>query len=141
MSLRTRFTDEMKIAMKEKQTDRLSTIRMMIAKLKEIDIDARGSGKEQSDDATILAMLMKMIKQRQDSIKMYLDGGREELAEEFLPKQLSEDETYEAIKDAIAVLGAKDIKDMGKVIAHLKEHYAGQMDFAAVSQKVKGALA
>ena len=95
-------------------------------------------------------MLQTMIKQRNESAKMYEDGGRPELAaaeqaeieliKQFLPEQLSHDDIENVIKDAVAETGAASIKDMGKVMAHLKEHYAGQMDFSAASQMVKAAL-
>ena len=148
--LREDIQNAIKEAMKNHETERLGTVRMILAGVKEKDVDARGKGKECAGDADLLAMMQTMIKQRQESAKMYRDGGREDLAakeeaeivviKSFLPKQLDEAETEAAIRAAIAETGAASMKDMGKVMAALKEKYAGQMDFGAVSGKIKGLL-
>lgn len=147
MSLREQLTNAMKIAMKEKQSERLMVIRMVLAKFKDVDIEARTAGKEKADEASFLAAMAKMVKQRQDSVSAYLEGGRQDLAdkekneiaviEEFMPQKLNEAEIEAAITTAIQQLEATTIKDMGKVINWLRENYAGQFDMAQVSQKVK----
>ena len=149
--LRARFTAEMKEAMKAGEKDRLATIRMIQAALKDRDIEARGQGKEAISDEEVLALLQKMIKQRTESAGVYEQGGRPELAanehaeiaviQTFLPQQMDEAETKAAIQAAIAETGAAGPKDMGKVIGALKAKYAGRMDFGAASGLVKAALA
>jgi uncharacterized protein len=137
--------------MKSKELLLVSTVRLIIAKLKEQDIDARGKGKtEPISDAEIQQMLLGMIKQRRDSITLYEQGKRPELAEKergeiaiierFLPKQLSEAELDAAVKTVIAEIGAQGMKDMGRVMAALKERHTGQMDGAKASQIVKRSL-
>ena len=149
--MRERIAQAMKDALKSKDQAALSTIRLISAALKDRDIAARSDDNHDGiSDDEILSMLQTMIKQRNESAKMYEDGGRPELAaaeqaeieliKQFLPEQLSHDDIEKAIKDAVAETGAASIKDMGKVMAHLKEHYAGQMDFSAASQMVKAAL-
>jgi uncharacterized protein YqeY len=149
--LREKFTDSLKEAMKGKDQLATSTVRLMIAKLKEQDIDARGKGKTGGiAEVEIQQMLQGMIKQRRESITLYDQGGRPELAEKerseiaiierFLPKQLSDAELEQAVKDTIASVGAQSIKDMGRIMAALKERYAGQMDSAKSSQVVKRLL-
>ena len=149
--MRERIAQAMKDALKSKDQASLSTIRLISAALKDRDIAARSDNNHDGiSDDEILSMLQTMIKQRNESAKMYEDGGRPELAaaeqaeieliKQFLPEQLSHDDIEKAIKDAVAETGAASIKDMGKVMAHLKEHYAGQMDFSAASQMVKAAL-
>ena len=149
--MRERIAQAMKDALKSKDQAALSTIRLISAALKDRDIAARSDNNHDGiSDDEILSMLQTMIKQRNESAKMYEDGGRPELAaaeqaeieliKQFLPEQLSHDDIENAIKDAVAETGAASIKDMGKVMAHLKEHYAGQMDFSAASQMVKAAL-
>lgn len=150
MSLRERFTAEMKDAMKSGDKPRLGTIRLVQAALKERDIEARGAGKEQVGEEEVLALLQKMIKQRTESASVYEQGGRPELAEgeraeiaviaSFLPQQMDEAETKAAIEAAIAETGAEGPKDMGKVIAALKGKFVGRMDFAKASGLVKAAL-
>lgn len=149
-TLRESFTQDLKDAMKAGEKSRIATIRLIQSALKDKDIEARGLGKEPISDDDILALLQKMIKQRNESITMYVQGGREELAaverEEvalisvYLPKQLDEAATQAAIKAAIAHVEATTMKDMGKVVSHLKANYSGQMDFAKVSGLVKAAL-
>lgn len=148
--LREDIQNAIKEAMKNHEVERLSTVRMILAGVKEKDVDARGKGKECASDADLLSMMQTMIKQRQESAKMYRDGGREELAAKeeaeisviqgFLPKQMSESEVEEAVRAAIVETGAASMKDMGKVMGALKEKYAGQMDFGAVSGKIKAML-
>jgi uncharacterized protein YqeY len=149
--LRPRLTEALKTAMKAKDERTVSTVRMILARLKERDIDARGKGNAAGiSDEDMLAMMQGMIKQRRESIELYEQGKRPELAQKereeiaviegFLPKQLSEAEMGEAIKAAIAELGASGLKDMGKVMAKLKERHAGTMDFAKASGMVKAQL-
>ena len=151
MELRTRITDAMKQAMKDKAADRLSTLRLINAAIKDKDIAARADGGDDGvGDPEVLAILSKMSKQRMESVRAYEEGGRLDLAdrereeikiiEEFLPRQLTEQESAKAVDDAIAEVGATSIRDMGKVIGLLKGKYAGQMDFGAVGPKVKDRL-
>jgi len=147
--MREQFTAMLKSAMKAGDKRRVDTVRMITAALKDRDIEARGQGKEVSD-ADILALLQKMVKSRQESMDIYEKNGRPELAQqereeiaiiqEFLPKQMSDDEVQAAIKAAIAETGAASVKDMGKVVGALKAKYTGQMDFAKASAAVKGLL-
>lgn len=152
MSLRDRLQATLKDAMKAKEADRLSTLRLINAAIKDREIAVRGeSDGAVVDDAAILAILGRMVKQRQESARAYEEGGRLELAEkelaeisvisEFLPKQLTEAEVAAAIEAAIAEAGAASIRDMGKVMAVLKGKYTGQMDFGAVGPMVKDKLA
>jgi uncharacterized protein len=148
--LRERFTAEMKEAMKAGEKAKLGAIRLIQAALKDKDIEARGNGKEPLSDEEILALLQKMVKQRQESIAMYEQGGRQELADQeknevavissYLPQQMNEAETKAAIEAAIAETGAASMKDMGKVVAALRAKYAGRMDFAKASGLVKDML-
>jgi uncharacterized protein YqeY len=148
--LRERFTAEMKEAMKAGDKRKLGAIRLIQAALKDKDIEARGNGKEPLSDEDILALLQKMVKQRQESITMYEQGGRDELAQQerdevavissYLPKQMDEAETKAAIEAAIAETGAASMKDMGKVVGVLRGKYAGRMDFAKASGLVKDML-
>ena len=149
--MRDRITDAMKQALKAKDQAALGTMRLIMAALKDRDIAARGNGNQDGiSDDDILSMLQTMIKQRNESAKMYRDGNRPELADAeeheitiitgFLPAQLGEAEVAAAIKAAIDASGAASIKDMGQVMAHLKSAHAGQMDFSAASQAVKSAL-
>ena len=148
--MRERFTQEMKDAMKAGDKRKLSTVRLIQAALKDKDIEARGTGKGQASDEEILALLQKMIKQRQESIGIYEQAGRTELAQQereeadiiaaFLPKQMDEAEVRQAIQDAMAETGAASLKDMGKVIGALRGRYAGRMDFGKASALVKEML-
>jgi len=151
MSLRDRLSISLKEAMRAKDATRLMTLRLINAAIKDRDIDARSIGNETGvSDADLLAILSKMVKQRQESARAYEEGGRLELAEqelseitiveEFLPRQLSSSETEQAIADAIAVSGANSIRDMGKVMGVLKEKYTGQLDFGKVGGVVKAQL-
>jgi uncharacterized protein len=148
--MRERFTQEMKEAMKAGDKRKLSTVRLIQAALKDKDIEARGTGKGQASDEEILALLQKMIKQRQESAGIYEQAGRAELAQQereeadiiaaFLPKQMDEAEVSAAIQAAIAETGAASLKDMGKVIGALRTKYAGRMDFGWASGLVKEML-
>ena len=151
MGLREQLNESMKEAMRAKAARRLSTVRLMLAAIKDRDIANRTEdSKALIGDDEILLQLAKMIKQREESAATYDSGGRPELAQaereeitiiqEFLPKQMSEAEVEAAAKGVIAEIGATSMKDMGKVIAALKERYAGQMDFAKASGLVKGLL-
>ena len=148
--LRDRFMSDLKEAMKAGEKERLATIRLIQAALKDRDIDARGNGKEPLGDEDILQLLQKMVKQRQDSIAMYNDGGRPELAAKeqaeiavitgYMPQQMDEAEVKAAIAAVIAETGASGMKDMGKVIGELKSRFAGRMDFGKASPLVKQLL-
>ncbi|MDR7124076.1 uncharacterized protein YqeY [Pseudorhodobacter sp. 4114] len=151
MSLRERLQISLKEAMKAKEVDRLSTLRLINAAIKDREIAVRGEGGEvEVGESDILAILGKMVKQRQESARAYEEGGRLELAEkelaevkvieEFLPRQLSAAEVEAAIVAAVAEVGADSIRDMGKVMAVLKGQYTGQMDFGAVGPMVKARL-
>ena len=149
--MRERINANLKEAMLAKAKVRISTIRLMLAAIKDRDIALRGDDSGAGlDDVGIMALLAKMVKQREESAVTYETAGRMELAEresaeiavikEFLPKQLSEDEVSAAIKKAMAETGASSIRDMGKVMGVLKSKYAGQMNFGAVGGRVKAAL-
>ena len=152
MGLRERILADTKEAMKAKEPARLSTLRLITAAIKDREIAARGDGgdKDGLSEADLTAILSKMVKQRQESAKAYEEGGRLELAEReldeialiqsYLPRQLDEAETHAAIDKAIADLGAESIRDMGRVMAELRTHYAGQMDFGAVGPVIKQRL-
>jgi len=151
MTLRTRINDAVKSAMKAKQADRLSTLRLINAAVKDKEIAARGEGNDDGvSDADLLALMAKMVKQRQESAKAFDDGGRDEMAakeraeitviEEFLPTQLDETETAAAIDAAIAEAGATSLRDMGKVMGILKAKYTGQLDFGKVGGLIKSQL-
>jgi len=151
MDTRTRVNEALKQAMKDKASDRLCTLRLINAAIKDREIAARGDGEEGGiGDDEILAILGKMTKQRNESVRAYEEGGRVDLAEremgeiaiieEFLPKQLSEDEITCAVKSAVDETGAESIRDMGKVMGALKAKYTGQMDFGKVGPMVKDEL-
>lgn len=151
MTLREQVNTALKQAMKDKDAARLGTLRLINAAIKDQDIAARGNGSDQGvGDAEILQILGKMTKQRNESVRAYEEGGRIDLAEreqaeiavieEFLPRQLSDDEVAKAVDKAITQTGADSIRDMGKVMGALKEKYTGQMDFGAVGPMVKDRL-
>jgi uncharacterized protein YqeY len=149
--LRDEINAALKEAMKNQHQRRVSTLRLVNAAIKNAEIEARGQGKEAPGEAELMALLQKMIKQRQESIELYEKGKRTELAAQereeieiissYLPKQMSEAEIRTAIEAAIAATGAASIKDMGKVIGALKAAHAGKMDFAKASGLVKEILA
>jgi len=151
MDMRERIGVALKDAMKSKDAARLSTLRLINAAIKDKDIALRGEGGDATvGDAEVLAILGRMVKQRQESVRAYEEGGRLELAEkeqaeikvieDFLPRQLSADEIDAAIASVIADVGAASIRDMGKVMAALKAKFTGQMDFGTVGPKVKDLL-
>ncbi len=147
--MREKITADLKAAMKSGDRQKVDALRLINAALKDKDIEARGAGKTVSED-DILALLQKMIKSRRESLDIYEKNSRPDLADKergeiavissYLPQQLGEAEVAEAIKAAIAELGATSIKDMGKVVAALKAKYTGRMDFAKASAAVKAAL-
>lgn len=148
MDLRASIMAATKQAMKDKAANRLSTLRLISAAIKDRDIAARAEGNDESvGDDELLAILGKMTRQRSESAKTYEEAGRIDLAEreleeitvieEFLPRQLDDDEVDAAIDAAITTVGAASIRDMGKVMGELKGKYTGQMDFGSVGAKVK----
>jgi uncharacterized protein YqeY len=148
--LRDKINDSVKIAMKAQDKLRLSTLRLVNAAIKNADIEMQMAQKPAPTDDDIVGLMQKMIKQRHDSVAAYEQGGRKELADQerseieiikgFLPQQLSEAEAKEAIAAAIKDTGAAGMKDMGRVMAALKERHAGKMDFGKASGVVKGML-
>ena len=151
MQLRDQVNSAIKTAMKERDSERLSTLRLINAAIKDRDIAARGEGREDGvGEDEVLGILGKMVKQRQESARAYEEGGRIDLAEqerteigyieEFLPRQLNDEEIDKAIEGAVEEAGAESIRDMGKVMGALKAKYPGQMDFGAVGPKVKARL-
>ncbi len=151
MSLRAQFTDAMKDAMKAKDAKRLATVRLILAALKDRDIAARSeTSKDLVGDDDILTLLAKMIKQREESATAFDAGNRPEMAagerEEiavirtFMPAQMDDAALKAAVTKTIAEVGAMSVKDMGKVMAVLKERFAGQMDFSKASAATKDAL-
>ena len=151
MDLRTRLSVALKDAMKSQDATRLSTLRLSSAAIKDREIAGRSEeGAAVIGDPEVLAILGRMVKQRQESARAYEEGGRLELAEkelseikvieDFLPRQLSADETAAAIDAAISELGAASLRDMGRVMGALKEKFTGQMDFSAVGPMVKDRL-
>lgn len=149
--LRDDLSQAMKDAMRAKDKRKLSTVRLILAAIKEKDIASRGEdASDRDDDALVIDILSKMVKQRNDSIKAYEEGGRCELAEqerdeisiiqEFLPKQMSDEEIKAACEAVVAELGAEGLKDIGRCMGAMKEKYAGQMDFAKASVTIKGLL-
>lgn len=151
MTLRERLQLALKDAMRAKEVERLSTLRLINAAIKDREIAQRGDGADEGvSDTEITAILSKMVKQRLESARVYEEGGRLELAEkelneikvieEYLPRQLEGAEVEAAIRAAIAEAGASSIRDMGKVMAVLKGKYTGQMDFGSVGPQVKDLL-
>jgi len=149
--MRDKITAAMKAAMLDKEADRLATLRLINAAIKDRDIALRGDGNSDGvSDDEILGILAKMVKQRQDSAKQYDAAGRKDLACrerfeikvicEFMPKQLSEDEVKSAVQTAIRSVGAETIRDMGRVMGVLKSNYAGRMDFGKAGGAVKQLL-
>ena len=146
MTLKGQLQDDMKTAMKAGDKDRLKVVRLIRAAINQIEIDQRIA----LDDAAVLGVLNKMVKQRRDSISQFRDGGRDDLAdvelaeivviENYLPEQMSDDELDAMIAKAISDIGAESIRDMGKVMAALKSAYAGQMNFGKASGLVKTKL-
>jgi len=146
MSLKTRITDDMKTAMKAGEKDRLKVLRLIMAAIKQVEVDQR----KELDDAAVLAVLDKMVKQRRDSVDQFEKGNRPDLAaieraeieviDGYLPDQLDETELDALIDDAIAATAAASIRDMGKVMAAIKAKAAGRADMGAVGARVKARL-
>jgi len=147
MTLKTRIQSDMKVAMKAGDKDRLKVVRLILAAVKQVEVDER----RELDDPAVVAVLNKMVKQRRDSITQFSDGGRNDLAaletaeigviESYLPEPLSEDELGELIDKALAESGATTVRDMGRVMAIVKDRAAGRADLGAVSARVKARLA
>ncbi|WP_372893052.1 GatB/YqeY domain-containing protein [Rhodosalinus sp.] len=151
MELRQRINAAMKQAMKDKESERLATLRLINAAIRDREIAKRAEdGEDAVSEAEVLEILSKMVKQRRESVRAYEEAGRLDLAEaeqgeievieEFLPRRLSEAEVEKAIDAAVAEIGASSIRDMGKVMAALKAKYTGRMDFASAGPKVKARL-
>jgi uncharacterized protein YqeY len=148
--LRDNINTAMKDAMKARDERRVSTLRMMNAAIKNADIENRGQGKEPLSDADLMALFQKLIKQRQESAELYDKGGRPELARQereeigiissYLPKQMSDAEAGAAISAMVQEINAQTMKDMGKVMAALRERFAGRMDFGKASARIKDLL-
>lgn len=147
MSLKQQLTDDMKAAMRAKEKQRLGVIRLALAAIKQQEVDNR----IELDDAAVLAVLDKMVKQRRESIRQYTDGGRVDLAEveqaeiavlqDYLPQALTEDEVQALVAEAISTTGAESVKDMGKVMAWVKPKAQGRADMGKVSGLIKAQLA
>ncbi len=147
MSLKQTITDDMKAAMKAGEKDRLKVVRLLLADIKRVEVDTR----KELDDAAILTVIEKAVKQRRDSIEQFTSGGREDLADiekaeldiiaAYLPEQLSEAELDELIDAVITETGAESIRDMGKVMGAIKAKAAGRADMGAVGARVKARLA
>jgi uncharacterized protein len=150
MSLREQFTDQLKASMKAGDSARTSTLRMILARVKDVDIAARPKGVQSVPDDEILAALRGMVKSRRESIELYRQGKRPELAakedaeiaviEGFLPRQMDDAATEQAVADAVAATGAAGIRDMGRVMAALREKYAASLDMARAGPLVKARL-
>ena len=148
--MREKLMNALKEAMKAKDSQRVSTIRMVQAAIKDLEIANRTKPDATTSDGDIASLLSKLVKQREESAKIYDEGGRPELAakereeigiiSEFMPKQLSETEVIDIIKGIIAETGAASMKDMGKVMGALKERYPGQLDFGKASGQIKALL-
>ncbi len=146
MSLKGQITDDMKSAMKAGEKDRLKAVRLILAAIKQIEVDQR----TELDDAAVLAVLGKMVKQRRDSVEQFQKGGRDDLVdielaeiaviETYLPEQLSDEELDTLIDEVISATGAESIRDMGKVMGQIKSKAAGRADMGAVGAKVKARL-
>ena len=151
MALREKIEDDYKSALKSKDKNKISTYRLILAGIKDLDITNRsGQNKKDTDDEDIKKLLKKMIKQRSESIEIYKANNRKDLLEVeqseteilslYLPKQLSEDETKKICKEVIESLGASSLKDMGKIMGALKKKYSDSIDFSKVNVIVKGLL-
>ncbi|MDH3338168.1 MAG: GatB/YqeY domain-containing protein [Gammaproteobacteria bacterium] len=146
MSLKAKITEDMKSAMKAGDKDRLKVVRLIMAAIKQVEVDKR----IELDDAAVLSVLDKMVKQRRDSVEQFQKGGREDLAnielaeidvlDNYLPEQLSEAELETMIDEAISSTGAESIRDMGKVMGQIKSRAAGRADMGVVGAKVKARL-
>jgi uncharacterized protein len=151
MSLREKINEQLKTALKNKSKNLISTLRLVLAAIKDKDIENRTSeSKKPANDTEIIKVLRKMKKQRQDSAKLYKEGNRQELLDieleeikiidSFLPKQLDDNETKKICEDLVKELGASSIKDIGKIMGALKKKYSETIDFSKVSVILKGIL-
>ncbi len=148
--MREKISADLNKAMKARDKQRTATLRLIMAAIKDRDIDARGAGREEVSEQDVLALLQKMVKQREESAAIYEEAGREELAtqereeiliiKDYLPQSMGEEEVGAAIDEAIAATGAAGLRDMGKVVAALKEKYPGRIDFGQASKVVKEKL-
>ncbi|HHG89773.1 MAG TPA: GatB/YqeY domain-containing protein [Devosia sp.] len=148
--MREKISADLNAAMKAGDKQRTATLRLVMAAIKDRDIDARGAGREEVSEQDVLALLQKMVKQREESAAIYDEAGRDELAtqereeiaiiKDYLPQSMGEDEVATAIDEAIAATGAAGLRDMGKVVAALKEKYPGRIDFGQASKVVKEKL-
>jgi uncharacterized protein YqeY len=146
MSLKAQITEDMKSAMKAGEKERLKVVRLMLSAIKQVEVDTR----TELDDAKILGIIEKMVKQRRDSVEQFSKGNREDLAEieraeiaildTYLPEQLSDEEIAALVDEVIAATGATSIRDMGKVMGNIKSKAAGRADMGAVGAKVKERL-
>ncbi|MFK5979680.1 MAG: GatB/YqeY domain-containing protein [Rhizobiaceae bacterium] len=148
--MRNKISESLKAAMKAKDSRRVATLRLVNAAIQDRDISLRGKGKDRADDEEVMDILAKMVKQREESSQLYREGNRPELEaqeleemaiiKEYLPQPLSEEESEKAISTAIAETGAQSLRDMGKVMGWLKEHYRGKMDMGKTGPAVKKLL-
>ncbi|HIG08156.1 MAG TPA: GatB/YqeY domain-containing protein [Alphaproteobacteria bacterium] len=149
--LRNKFKNDLINAMKAKDTIKVSTLRLILAAIKDRDLESRGKGAgDIISDSTILEILAKMVKQRTETVKIYENAGRKELADiekkeiniinDFMPKMLTKTEVEKVIEEAIKFIDAKSLRDLGKVISKIKEDYSGRCDFADVSQMIRKRL-
>ncbi len=149
--LRNKFKNDLINAMKAKDTIKVSTLRLILAAIKDRDLESRGKGAgDIISDSTILEILAKMVKQRTETVKIYENAGRKELADiekkeiniinDFMPKMLTKKEVEKVIEEAIESIDAKSLRDLGKVISKIKEDYSGRCDFADVSQMIRKRL-
>ena len=151
MSLKDKIETDYKNALKSKDKGKISTFRLVLSSIKDLDISNRsGPNKKDTDDEDIKKLLKKMIKQRSESIEVYKKNNRQDLFEieerevqiisEYLPKQLNEEETTKVCKEIVEKIGAKSIKDMGKVMGELKKNYSDSIDFSKAGSIIKGIL-
>ena len=151
MSLKDKIETDYKNALKSKDKGKISTFRLILSSIKDLDISNRsGPNKKDTDDEDIKKLLKKMIKQRSESIEVYKTNNRQDLLEveerevqiisEYLPKQLSEEETTKVCKEIVEKIGAKSVKDMGKVMGELKKNYSDTIDFSKAGSIIKGIL-
>tara|TARA_B100000287_G_scaffold362577_1_gene355900 strand:- start:439 stop:909 length:471 start_codon:yes stop_codon:yes gene_type:complete len=151
MSLKDKIETDYKNALKSKDKGKISTFRLILSSIKDLDISNRsGPNKKDTDDEDIKKLLKKMIKQRSESIEVYKKNNRQDLFEveerevqiisEYLPKQLTEEETTKVCKEIVEKIGAKSIKDMGKVMGELKKNYSDSIDFSKAGSIIKGIL-
>ena len=151
MSLKDKIETDYKNALKSKDKGKISTFRLILSSIKDLDISNRsGPNKKDTDDEDIKKLLKKMIKQRSESIEVYKKNNRQDLFEveerevqiisEYLPKQLSEEETTKVCKEIVEKIGAKSIKDMGKIMGELKKNYSDSIDFSKAGSIIKGIL-